>query len=200
MGEGRILIVDDEHAICRAWGRALRTNGYAVAEAHSLREAQQAVRRERFDAIFLDICMPGGRGDGLFETLKELPGRKPAVAITSKYLDAETTRRWYLSCFATVPKPIDPATLLGFAADMTGGAGDRYPAWLTHVAEQYRLSKRSIQVIEAWAVRGLTYAETAKNLGISVSTVRTHWHRVCTKTGCRTKTQVLLLAGRADRR
>ncbi len=66
-GNGRILIMDDEEVIRNAVRAMLSIHGYTVIGAHDGAEAvQQFLRGERegepFDAVILDLTVPGGMG------------------------------------------------------------------------------------------------------------------------------------------
>jgi len=74
MGEGgiqleraRVLIVDDEPAICKALTVALGRAGYDVVAAHSGDSALTVLSRERVDVLLLDLRIPDTRGDVVFE-------------------------------------------------------------------------------------------------------------------------------------
>jgi CheY-like chemotaxis protein len=62
----RVLVVDDESAVCRFAGRVLTDAGYAVDTAPGGAEALSIVEREgAFDLFILDEMMPEMRGDEL---------------------------------------------------------------------------------------------------------------------------------------
>ena len=74
MGEGgmksecaRVLIVDDEPAICKALMVALKRAGYDAIAAHSGDSALSVLSRERVDVLLLDLRIPDTRGDVVFE-------------------------------------------------------------------------------------------------------------------------------------
>ena len=74
MGEGgmqseraRVLIVDDEPAICKALKVALGRAGYDVIAAQSGDSALSVLARERVDVLLLDLRIPDTRGDVVFE-------------------------------------------------------------------------------------------------------------------------------------
>ena len=82
----RILVVDDEPGICLGFAAALEGWGYSVVTAFNGKEALALVKKQAFDAIFLDLMMP--KMDG-FETLKNLRAdtvtlHLPVVMITAK--------------------------------------------------------------------------------------------------------------------
>ena len=74
MGEGgmqperaRVLIVDDEPAICKALQVALSRAGYEVVIAQSGDSALTVLSRERVDVLLIDLRIPDTRGDVVFE-------------------------------------------------------------------------------------------------------------------------------------
>jgi two-component system, OmpR family, KDP operon response regulator KdpE len=75
---GRILIVDDDYSIRRALHMTLYAQGFDVTEASSGDEALSLARAVRFDAVLLDINMPGRDG---VEVCRELRKLFPRLAI-----------------------------------------------------------------------------------------------------------------------
>ncbi|MBD3220597.1 response regulator [bacterium] len=74
----RILVVDDEVNIIKSIAIILRGEGMVVEGAGSGEEALARLREERFDAVLLDINLPGA--DGL-ETLRELRAEWPRLPV-----------------------------------------------------------------------------------------------------------------------
>jgi DNA-binding response OmpR family regulator len=63
----RVLIVDDEPAICKALKVALGRAGYDVIAAQSGDSALTVLSREHVDVLLLDLRIPDTRGDVVFE-------------------------------------------------------------------------------------------------------------------------------------
>ncbi len=61
----RILLLDDDAAVAKALAAVLSRAGYAVTVAGHAREAEELLA-ERFDALILDLRMPGMRGDAFY--------------------------------------------------------------------------------------------------------------------------------------
>jgi two-component system KDP operon response regulator KdpE len=76
--EGRLLVVDDERSIRYALSTTLATLGFEVEEAETGEEALVMTRRSHFDAILLDINMPGMGG---VSACREIKNISPAVSI-----------------------------------------------------------------------------------------------------------------------
>jgi two-component system KDP operon response regulator KdpE len=75
---GKLLIVDDDYSIRRALHMTLYAQGFDVTEASSGDEALSLARAVRFDAVLLDINMPGRDG---VEVCRELRRLFPRLAI-----------------------------------------------------------------------------------------------------------------------
>jgi two-component system KDP operon response regulator KdpE len=75
---GKLLIVDDESAIRWALRKTLHGMGFEIAEAESGAEAVALVRTVRFDAVLMDIAMPGMNG---IEACREIRKRLPLLGI-----------------------------------------------------------------------------------------------------------------------
>jgi two-component system, OmpR family, KDP operon response regulator KdpE len=75
---GRLLIVDDDYSIRRALHMTLYSQGFEVTEASCGDEALALARAVRYDAVLLDINMPGRDG---VEVCRELRKLFPRLAI-----------------------------------------------------------------------------------------------------------------------
>jgi len=69
---GKLLIVDDEPSIRWALHQTLQTMGFEVSEATSGEEAIALVRTVRYDAVLLDIQMPGMNGVKACQEIRKL--------------------------------------------------------------------------------------------------------------------------------
>jgi PAS domain S-box-containing protein len=92
-GEGRVLLMDDEEAICRLATSILSRAGYSVFSVSNGRDALQAYRQavaahQPFDLAILDLTIRGGMGGE--ETLAELRTMNPRIAAiaSSGYADS----------------------------------------------------------------------------------------------------------------
>jgi two-component system KDP operon response regulator KdpE len=76
--EGKLLVVDDDPSIRRTLHTTLYGLGFDIGEATTGEEALALCRIVRYDAVLLDINMPGKGG---IETCRELRRLLPRVAI-----------------------------------------------------------------------------------------------------------------------
>lgn len=110
----RILLVDDDrdvrHVISLSLGRVGKME---VVEAHSGHDAIERLRRATFDAIVLDVMMPGLDGPETLARIRDEFGDidTPVIFITAKLQPAEVHRLTAIGASAVIAKPFDPMTL-----------------------------------------------------------------------------------------
>ena len=78
MAKDRVLLVDDEVDFLEALAERLQRRGLEVTSATSGREALTAVAEQTFDAVVLDLAMPGLDG---IETLRRLREAQPNLQV-----------------------------------------------------------------------------------------------------------------------
>lgn len=65
----KILLIEDDKYICRAYKDGLERAGFEVVLAFDGQEGMEKIKSEKFDLTLLDLVMPVKNG---FETLEEL--------------------------------------------------------------------------------------------------------------------------------
>lgn len=80
--QGSILVVDDDTATRRALRVALSGMGFAVVEAARGEEALSLVRVSWFDAVLLDVDMPGMGGVETCRRIRSAIARLPILMLT----------------------------------------------------------------------------------------------------------------------
>jgi two-component system, OmpR family, KDP operon response regulator KdpE len=80
--QGKVLLVDDDASIRRALHTTLSALGFEVEEASSGEQAVSFVRTERYDAVLLDINMPGMGGIEACRFLRRLAAGLPILMLT----------------------------------------------------------------------------------------------------------------------
>ncbi|OGZ70745.1 MAG: hypothetical protein A3F47_00500 [Candidatus Staskawiczbacteria bacterium RIFCSPHIGHO2_12_FULL_38_11] len=88
----KILIVEDEEAICRAYEEALKTDGFSVLIARNGQDGLDLAIREKPDLILLDILMPVMDGLTMMDKLRAASpyGKSvPIILLTNLSSDEE---------------------------------------------------------------------------------------------------------------
>lgn len=79
----KVLIIDDEQAICWAFSQLLTPEGYEVHTASSAEEGLEVVEAERPDVCLLDVRLPGMSGIEALPKIKEASPEMPVLVITA---------------------------------------------------------------------------------------------------------------------
>jgi DNA-binding NarL/FixJ family response regulator len=191
----RILLVDD-HAVVRRGVRSIledRLSGIDVVEAGSGDEALQKLE-STFDAVVLDLSMPGRSG---FDLLAEIKHREPKVPVLIMSLHAEdqyAVRALRAGAAGYLTKSAAPEQLVVAVTKIMRGG--RYVSDM--VAERLatealggakagesrheRLSDREFDVMRGIA-SGSSVSEIAGQMHLSVKTVSTYRTRLLEKMG-----------------
>jgi two-component system, OmpR family, KDP operon response regulator KdpE len=78
ISQGKVLIVDDEPSIRRAIRTTFGTLGFEISEAINGEQALPLLRSANFDAVLLDVNMPGMGG---LEACREIRRQFPRIAV-----------------------------------------------------------------------------------------------------------------------
>ncbi len=109
----RILVVDDESAIRRALRPPLMELGFQVAEASRGEEALQALRSSgAFDAVLLDINMPGIGGIETLRRIRSIAPRLPVLMLTVRDDEEDKVEALDLGADDYVTKPFSTRELI----------------------------------------------------------------------------------------
>ena len=108
----RILVVDDESAIRRALRPPLMELGFQVAEASRGEEALQALRNVPYDAVLLDINMPGIGGIETLKRIRSFAPRLPVLMLTVRDDEEDKVEALELGADDYVTKPFSMRELI----------------------------------------------------------------------------------------
>jgi two-component system nitrogen regulation response regulator NtrX len=110
----RVLIVDDEESIRRSLAGVLSDEGMEVATAAEGEAALAMLREEGagFDAVLLDIAMPGRDGLAVLEELRGLWPELPVVMMSGHGTVETAVRATRLGAFDFIEKPLSAEKVL----------------------------------------------------------------------------------------
>ena len=86
----RILVVDNDKAICWVLEKAFSEEGYSVDVAMDGREALKKIEENSYSLVIMDVMMPVMDGLAALERIKDLPG-KPETIIMTAHTSMENT-------------------------------------------------------------------------------------------------------------
>jgi DNA-binding NarL/FixJ family response regulator len=199
----RVMIADDQAMVRTGFGMIIgaQPDMELIGEAADGVEAVAMARKLKPDVALFDIRMP--RMDGL-EALRLLAGPGVAdpikvVVVTTFDLDEYVHRALRNGAAGFLLKDSGPALLVEAVRAAVSGDALISPSITVRLLEHLSppaptgddggLSPRELDVVKL-AARGLTNAEIATQLFISVGTVKTHLGSVQTKLGARNRVEI----------
>jgi DNA-binding NtrC family response regulator len=116
----RILVVDDEHSICRALTISFTRAGFDVRAVESAEDAVQLLHREHFDCLVVELSMPVMGGDELFEIAASVQPHLRQRTIITTGDGSERAHELIAACgCASLGKPFDLRDLLDLTRQLT---------------------------------------------------------------------------------
>jgi DNA-binding NarL/FixJ family response regulator len=208
----RILIVEDDPAfrmMCRA---AIRRDALLkiVASCGCARQAMVAISRAAVDVALVDLGLPDGSG---IDVIKAIRSRQPRcdVMVISVFQDEETVLGAIeAGASGYLLKDSTPPDIVASIRALRAGGAPINPMIARLLLDRIRppdatrqttgppagalaLSEREIEILRVVA-KGLSLAEIAKLLGISVNTVKTHVKRIYHKLAVSSRTEAIFEA------
>ena len=108
----RVLVVEDEKKTASFIRKALQAEGFAVDVCHNGDEAWAAARATPFDAIVLDIMLPGRDGLSLLRQLRECKNATPVLLLSARGEVNERVEGLNAGADDYLPKPFVIAELI----------------------------------------------------------------------------------------
>lgn len=107
----KILLVDDDQELCELLARYLQREGIDVDQVHTGPEGLEQAQQEGYDAVVLDIMLPGMTG---LEVLTELRKKSqiPVVMLTAKGDEMDRIVGLEIGADDYLPKPCNPRELI----------------------------------------------------------------------------------------
>ena len=108
----RVLVVEDEKKTASFIRKALQAEGFAVDVCHNGEEAWAAALATPFDAIVLDIMLPGRDGLSLLRQLRERQNTTPVLLLSARGEVNERVEGLNAGADDYLPKPFVIAELV----------------------------------------------------------------------------------------
>jgi len=126
----RVLVVEDEERLARSLERGLEADGFAVDVALNGTDGLWMAQENPYDAIVLDIMLPGINGYRICSTLREAGDWTPILMLTAKDGELDESEALDLGADDYLTKPFHHVVLVArLRALMRRGAPER-PATL----------------------------------------------------------------------
>ena len=127
----RVLVVEDEERLARSLERGLEADGFAVDVALNGTDGLWMAQENAYDAVVLDIMLPGINGYRICSTLRDAGDWTPILMLTAKDGELDESEALDLGADDYLTKPFHHVVLVArLRALMRRGARER-PATLS---------------------------------------------------------------------
>ena len=103
----RILLAEDEESLAKGLGYLLEKNNYAVDVVHNGTDALDYLSAFVYDAVILDIMMPGTDGLEVLSSIRRVGSAVPVMMLTAKSDISDRIKGLELGADDYLPKPFD---------------------------------------------------------------------------------------------
>ncbi|MFJ6793399.1 response regulator [Streptomyces sp. NPDC091268] len=206
-----MLIADDQPLVRRGLALILAPDPEfeVVGEAADGAEAVALAQRLRPDVVVMDIRMPVLDGVKATEELARLVPETRVLALSTFDMDEYVVAALRAGAYGFLPKDVSPEELGAGVRTVHGGEAVVAPRLLTRLISTYvRAPERPVRrplatpgeltprELEIWHLlaSGLDNSEIARDLDISVSTVKNHITGIFGKLGVRDRAQAVIAA------
>jgi len=203
-----VVIVDDQPMVRQGLRLILELAGLEVlAEAEDGEQGVAAVREHEPDVVLMDVRMP--RVDGIEATRRIVESGLPTrvLVLTTFDLDVHVYDALRAGAAGFLLKDVTAERLVGAVEETAAGETPMAGSVLRRVIDQFvrrvpdpaqsarvqDLSERELEVITLIGA-GLSNAEIAEQLFISVATVKSHVRHILAKLDLRDRVQAVVLA------
>lgn len=118
MGKTNILVVDDLRSIRLTLGVILEQEGHNVVTVENGYQAIQAVRKAHFEAIFMDIKMPGINGVQTFREIKKIDPKATVIMMTAYSMEDLVKEALEEGAYTVVYKPFDISRIIAIIEEV----------------------------------------------------------------------------------
>jgi two-component system, NarL family, response regulator LiaR len=204
-----VIIVDDHEMVRHGAAGYLEAQSdiSVVAEAESGEEAVNLAGKHVPDVVLMDLVMPGMDGVEATRRVKDISPRTQIIVLTSYHEDAHVFPALKAGAISYLLKDVKARELVEAIRRAARGEATLHPRVAARLVEQfsgggidqsnpfYLLTDREMEVLKLIA-RGYTNNRIAKQLVISVGTVKGHVSNILSKLQLADRTQAAVYAWR----
>src|SRR6476469_4012575 len=126
----RVLVVEDEVRLARALQRGLRAEGFAVDLAHDGADGLHLAREGGYDAVLLDVMLPGLSGYRVVQALRAEGNQVPVLMLSAKDGEHDQADGLDLGADDYLTKPFSYVVLVALLRARVRRGPDRRPSVL----------------------------------------------------------------------
>jgi CheY-like chemotaxis protein len=145
-----VLVVDDDQMFARAIGDDLRYQGLDVAIVHTVADALDSVRKQKFDVLVTDLRLGVQDGIDLLSALRDASPQTRAVLMSAFATARDYQRAIELGAVRVLCKPFTPSDLIQCILQAVecgvGFRGSVHGLSLVDMLQMYHYGRRSVTI------------------------------------------------------
>lgn len=106
-----LLLIDDDRELCQLLSEYLGSDGFDIDSCHDGDKALQKACGRHYDAIILDVMLPGVQGLEVLRRLRAIPVDTPVLMLTARGEDTDRIVGLELGADDYLAKPCNPREL-----------------------------------------------------------------------------------------
>ncbi len=107
-----ILVIDDDKRICELVSRYLRDHDYVVLSAGNADKAHEKIENFEFDALIVDVMMPGQTGLEFTQAIRSKGNKTPILLLTALGEVEDRISGFEAGADDYLPKPFEPKEMV----------------------------------------------------------------------------------------
>lgn len=108
----KVIVLDDDAELCGMLRRYLSEHGFEVQAVANAEQLDRHLQREPYDALILDLMMPGEDGLSVCRRLRVMGQTIPILMLTARGDPVERIVGLEMGADDYLPKPFDPRELI----------------------------------------------------------------------------------------
>jgi len=156
----KIFLLEDEAMLRSSIKEFLEELDNEVIDCFDGDDALDILKNESFDALILDICVPGCDGYGVLEYIRATEPLLPVVLITAMTDIDDITKAYSLGCSDYLKKPFRLQELWLRLQNITKLVSAKEPINTVRLCESYAWDKKQKALMQKGSVMSLTKKHT----------------------------------------
>jgi CheY-like chemotaxis protein len=116
----KIMIIDDEAAMCQILKQILESEGYEVKTSTEGLSALYEIKQDSFNLVITDVTMPNLSGIEILAQVKQFKPKLPVIFITGSDVDAVLKDALQLGLDGFIEKPFNIQAVLEVIREKLG--------------------------------------------------------------------------------
>lgn len=210
MTKYNVLITEDHTLIRFGLKTALESKDYIgkIYEASEAQKAIEIIKKEKIDAVIMDLGLPGTDGISATGMIKKISPHTAVMILTSHKTEEEVINAIKAGASSYCSKEMDLENLALVLYSVLNGAIWFDPSVANYILDiiksgnkktntqnnaDYNLTKRELQVL-SYIKEGLNNTDIAKRLHLSINTIKAHVSSIMQKLEVDDRTQAAIKA------